>query len=503
MKYKMLSLTAFLLAAGMCSSGLAEEYTHTLYGQVNTAGGQVYRGQVKRGIGDYDPVDTLNHKWLQSCAINLGDSVSKGDRLSMIVDLVGVLRYSLYIDESNSLGTGETHFPNWGFFINRACATYIFGDTEKKPFSLTLGVFHYKYNPEVKNLGEYLFRSTPHPNFIKAPFDESFAQLLGLKFSSLLLGGNLRQDLILSNECTIYPLGDFSLAYVAGYTINPLLDIGVGGQACRIFPVNNRDYLNDLSNDGRWYYASPEDSAADIKKYYSFADIKLMGRINAHPLASMQEIKVPVIGTLFGKNDLNLFVEADVLGLKNIPTHNSPGGPGDFYNKLSERIPVTFGINAPTNPLFAYGLIPTATFLFAKESSMLNDMGARLMWSAGSVGTTAAMLLLQNMLGLNVRPDELSFEFEYWSNRYPNSNENGYVWLTPVPDWKLTDATSDHNRWRWSVFSSKKIGDFFVKFQVAHDHLIAYVPMNHRFNPKDNLGPAGNWWWTIKTGYSF
>ncbi len=501
MKYKMLSLTAFLLAAGMYSTGLAEEYSHTLFGQVNTAGGQIYRGLVEEKI-EGGKVDTLNHKWLQSCAMVLGDSVSKGDRLSMVVDLVGVLHYSLYIDEQNALGTGDTHFPNWAFFINRAFATYILGNPETKPFTLTFGVFHYKYNPDVNNLGEYLFRSMPYPNFISAPFDAPFAQLLGLKFSSLLLGGNLRQDIILSSECAIFPLGDFSLAYVAGLKIGPLLDIGVGGQACRVLPVFNRDYLNDLSTDGRYYYASPEDAAADKKTYYTFKGIKLMGRINVHPLASAPEIKVPVIGTLFGKQDLTLYAEANVLGLKNYPIYTT-GVQEEYYNKLSERIPITFGINAPTNPVFAYGIIPTATFLLAKDKSMLKDMNNRLFWSGGSVAATAATLLVQDMLGLNVRPDVLSFEFEYWSNRYPNSNTNGYGWLIPIPDWNFTDPMSDHNRWRWSVFSTKQIGDFFVKFQVAQDHMIAYVPMNHRFNPKDNLGAAGNWWWTLKTGYSF
>jgi hypothetical protein len=500
MKYKMLSLTAFLLAAGMYSTGLAEEYSHTLSGEVNTTGGQIYRGLVKKFFSGN--VDTLDHKWLQSCAMVLIDSVSKGARLSMVVDLVGVLRYSLYIDETNALGTGDTHFPGWAFGINRAFANYIFGDVETKPLMLTFGVFHYKYNPDVKNLGEYLFRSMPYPNFVQTPFDFPLAQLLGLKFSSLLLGGNLRQDLILSSECSIFPLGDFSLTYVAGMKIGPLLDIGVGGQACRILPVFNRDYINDLTPDGRYYYASLEDATADKKSYYTFAGIKLMGRINVHPLASAPEIKVPVMGALFGKEDLALYAEANVLGLKNYPIYTA-GGQEEYYNRLSERIPITFGVNAPTNPVFAYGIIPTATFLLAKDRSMLKDMNSRLLWSGGSVAATAATLLVQNMLGLNVRPDVLSFEFEYSSNRYPNSNVNGYQSLIPIPDLQSTDALSEHNRWRWSVFSKKKIGDFFVKFQVAHDHMIAYVPMNHRFNPKDNLGAAGNWWWTLKTGYSF
>jgi hypothetical protein len=503
MKNIALRSVLLMIIAGMYASGLAEEYTYTLYGQVNTTGGQIYRGLVyQRGIGEGYPIDTLDHKWLQSCAMVLGDSVAKGDRLSMVVDLVAVLRYSLYIDEQNALGTGESHVPNWYFGINRAFATYIFGDTEKKPFSLTLGFFHYKYNPDVKNLGEYLFRSMAYPNFIWTPFDQAFAGILGLKFSSLLLEGNLRQDLIVSSEYEIYPLGDFSLSYVAGLKLGPLLDIGAGGQACRVFPVVNRGYVNDQTMDGRYYYASPQDSAADKKSYYSFSGIKLMGRINVHPLASAPEIKLPVIGTLFGKEDLNIYAEANVLGLKNYPTHN-PAEPKDFYNKLSERIPVTFGINAPTNPLFAYGIIPTATFLLAKDKSMFKNNGGRVAWCAGSVAATAATLLVQNMLGVNVRPDALSFEFEYWSNRYPNSNIYGYQNLIPIPDWKFTDATSNHNRWRWSVNANKKMGDLFVKFQVAHDHTIAYMPLAYRSNPKDNLGAAGYWWWMLKTGFSF
>lgn len=502
-----------LIIVGLQAFTIADPYKHTMYGEGNMVSGQIYRGEI-RNLVTNDSAGPLNHQWLQTTAMVLGDSVTKGDRLSMIVDLVGVLRYSAYIDETNALGTVETRYPNWAFIINRAFMNYILGDPETKPFMLTMGVFHYKYNPDVKNLGEYLFRSMAYPNFVETPFDGAGASILGLKLSSLLLGGNLRQDLILSNEWQLYPLNDFSLAYVAGVKLGPFLDIGAGGQAFHLFSVRE-DFTtpdkNRLSNDvpGAWYYKTVQDSIAGVRTYYSFRGIKLMGRINAYPLAGSSEIKLPVLGTLFGGQDLKVYAEANVLGLQNFPVYYAGSGTDpkqfEFYNKLSERIPVTFGFNAPTNPVLAYGLYPIATFLTAKDKSMLKNMGNRLMWSAGSAITTAGMVALQNVFNLNVRPDVLSFELEYWSNRYPNSYSSVYQDFVPIPEWnyKAMDSTLAPTRWHWSVYTTKRMGDFYVKFQVAHDHTMVFVPTLHRFTPADNLMNAGYWWWTLKTGYSF
>jgi hypothetical protein len=238
-----------------------------------------------------------------------------------------------------------------------------------------------------------------------------------------------------------------------------------------------------------------------------------MGRININPLAmaAVPEIKLPVIGTLFGPEDLKLYAEASVLGLKNYLPHNIDK-KWDFYTKLSERIPVTFGINAPTNPVVAYGIIPIATFLFGKDAFMFSkqeqgervkDFTKRLFWGAGSAATTAAMLFLQNQFDINVRPDVLSFEFEYWSNRYANGWEKVYRLYIPAPEFDGGSATVMHNRWRWSVFTTKRMGNFFAKLQIAHDHMVAYQAQLNEAPTVDNLGAAGYWWWTLKTGYSF
>ncbi len=531
MKPAIIGMMALTLITGIYVIGNAEELVQTLYGEGNINTGQIVNGNSRY---ETDP-GSMQHRWLQSNAMVLGDSMTSGSRMTMKIEMVSVLRFSSLVQNDNQIGMIDARLPSGGIYITQASGTHIFGDPETKPFSVTLGLFPYKYNPDVKNLGEYLFRTMAYPSYINANFDQPFVRILGLKFSSLLLGGNLRQDLILSNEWEQYPTKDFSLAYVAGMNIGNIVDIGIGGQAFHLFSVRGNYTTPDSVRtqnqwtDGQWYYATASDSMVDKKTPFSFKGIKLMGRINIHPLASVPEIKAPVIGTLFGKEDLTLYAEANVLGLKNIPTHN-PGGQWDFYNKLSERIPITFGVNAPTNPVFAYGIIPIAAFLFAKDNYMFStqeqqwgpyynvNMGAmdtgwhavkvedfkkRLVWSAGSVVTTAAALFLQDKLGLNVRPDVLSFEFEYWSNRYPNSWYNIYNFFIAAPEYIEFNPTYDHNRWRWSVFTTKRFGNFFAKLQLAHDHMVAFQTQLNRIGTVDNLGAAGFWWWTLKTGYSF
>lgn len=533
MKPFITGVMALTLAAGLYAADTADELKQTLYGE-----GNINAGQIVNGNSRYEP-SGIQHRWLQSNAMVLGDSVTSGDRISMKIELVGVARFSSFVQDQNGLGYIDARLPSSGFYFNQASATYVFGDPELKPLSITTGYFPYKYNPDVKNLGEYLFRSTAYPNYIYASFDQPFARMLGLKISSRLLNGALRQDLILSNEWEQYPTKDFSLAYIAGMNIGNFIDIGVGAQAFHLFSTRGNyttpDSIRTLGkwNDGQWYYASPEDSAADIKTPYSFKAVKLMGRVTVNPLANVPEIKLPVVGTLFGKEDLKLYAEADVLGLKNYPTCNPDYGLGrqwEFYNKLSERIPATFGINAPTNPVMAYGIIPIAAFMLAKDEFMFSrqeqqlgvywnggtgtwdtgmvgvrvkDFSKRLLWSAGSAVTTAAMLFLQNKFDINVRPDVLSFELEYWSNPYPNSWEKIYRLYIPAPEFDVASATYQHNRWRWSVSAAKQMGNFFAKLQLAHDHMVAYQVQLNQIGTVDNLGVAGYWWWSLKTGYKF
>jgi hypothetical protein len=254
MKYKRAGIAGILLITGIYTLGVADELKNTLYGEGNMTGGEIFRGVARR-----DPITYFTHRWLQSNEIILGDSVAKGDRMTINLSLRGLLHYAYYIDPTNDIGGWQTRFPCWAFQVNSASGTYVFGDPETKPLSLTLGFFPYKYNPEVKNLGEYLFRSMAYPNFLNTVFDEPYQRILGLKLSSLLLDGRLRQDFIVSNEWDINPTQDFSVAYVAGFNINKVFDIGIGGQAYHLFSVNNR-YTHPTWNENTWYIANEADA---------------------------------------------------------------------------------------------------------------------------------------------------------------------------------------------------------------------------------------------------
>jgi hypothetical protein len=98
---------------------------------------------------------------------------------------------------------------------------YSFGDPQNPFLQIEAGYFPYKYNPDVRNLGEYLFRSFCYPASLLNTFDRPYADLLGLRIGNAipLSGGSFHHDLLFTSETKYYPLKDFSLSYVADYSI--------------------------------------------------------------------------------------------------------------------------------------------------------------------------------------------------------------------------------------------------------------------------------------------
>lgn len=142
----------------------------------------------------------------------------------------------------------EVENPEWGgtqyksFFVGPSVA-----DLEYKVFSendrelrLGLGMFGYKYNPDAANLGEYLFRTGPYPNYIMTGgysfLNNSAATLQGLK--GFYRNGNLTFDVFLTTETVMPPLYDLSLAGMIKYRIaDGLMDVGLGVNAKRLIPI--------------------------------------------------------------------------------------------------------------------------------------------------------------------------------------------------------------------------------------------------------------------------
>jgi hypothetical protein len=145
--------------------------------------------------------------------------------------------------------------------------------------------------------------------------------------------------------------------------------------------------------------------------YYTFQGIKLMAR-------AALDFKEFFPSTHFTPNDLRLYAEVALLGVKDYPFY--------YENKL-ERMPIMFGFN-----------VPTFRFL-----------------------------------------DILSIQAEYYKSRFPNNLDN--LWKQGLPVWTLDEPEYPtrynpekytRDDWKWSIYGKRHvIKGVELFFQVATDHL--------------------------------
>ena len=267
-------------------------------------------------------------------------------------------------------------------YVTQAKFAYTLGDKEAPLLQSTFGLFPFIYNPDVRNLGEYLLRGPVYPGIVFSEFeskriDPTIANTLGLNLKSVL--GGFKQDLILKSETDLPPLFDFSLAYLAEYSVKGLFSIGAGVNFHRLLPMksdltnltdagfrkDNRSPLSAKTPYQQKYIYVPADTVAfnadgtlkpnaagrdssngtftkldDTTYIWSSRDTtvlthrgtKVMGRFSFDPKG--------LFGAgPFGPNDLKIYGEAALIGVRNYP---------GVYTKRSERIPFMVGFNIPT-----------------------------------------------------------------------------------------------------------------------------------------------------------
>ncbi|MFC1585283.1 hypothetical protein ACFL5V_07035 [Fibrobacterota bacterium] len=352
-------------------------------------------------------------------------------------------------------------------------------------FELAAGLFPYKYNPEVRNLGEYLFRSGTYPGWLVTNFDWPVAQLTGLRLSSTAFN-SWQNDLLLTTEMKYYPFYDLSYTWITSYKIGKVIDIGGGICLARYTPMSSKlttRKIDDVNRPTNFYLenivmnadtipgaaGAPDTinytsvASADTAGYYTFTGTKLMGRITLdlkHLLGSAVD--------LFAETDGKLYAEVNVLALEN---------QGWYYDDVKERMPISFGFNIPTFKLL----------------------------------------------------DVLSFEMEHYDSPYPNSYGNQVLFIlppnggTPTPYFALENGSSWEYRpirgtpyslgegenwkryktddnWKWSLYAKRTFADHFaVVFQAARDHWRSSSNSNSKRDYEEGLPFNGNWYWGLKT----
>jgi hypothetical protein len=284
---------------------------------------------------------------------------------------------------------------------------------ENDTLTTEFGYFPVKYNPEAMNLGEYLFRSNAYPPLLISGFEiADKVKMAGVHTGYRKHGsaGTFKADMFVNTETENYPTLDISLSYLIGYTTpKPFFDFSSGISFFHMIPF---DRNRTTPPDSRTYQALTMfvDSVTHDTTRYTFKGTKVAARATI-------DLKYLFNSEIFGKNDLKLYGESAILGLKDYP---------GWYNNIFERMPIMIGFNIP-----AFKLL-----------------------------------------------DVLAAEVEYYPMPYQNSYHLLWKSSSPVPDFNLYAGKNYYSDWKpktdddwkWSVYASKKIKNIRLSGQIASDH---------------------------------
>ena len=326
-------------------------------------------------------------------------------------------------------------------YITRADFVYSPSET----FNLDVGYFPFKYNDDARNLGEYLFRSGTYPQYLITNFDFAAARVAGVRANGVVFN-NLHYDALLTSNFEYSTIGDLNFTAITSYSfLDKFIGLGGGFSLCSFISADKKHtrpkinteeadmYIDDHSDSIYVPFSGP--FAGDTLHYsnYTFAGTKLMGRIAVDP----KKLFSDELGSIFGKEDLKIYGEAAVLGVKNYPGSiagsyvkpDSINRPDDSvfvsltrYDDIIKRIPVMFGFNIPTFKLL----------------------------------------------------DVLSMEWEWFGSPYPNDMEMIYMDGIPVTQKSYKSGStstyedSTNDNWKWSFYAKKTLaGHFHVVFQMG------------------------------------
>lgn len=303
------------------------------------------------------------------------------------------------------------------------------------------GVMEYTFNPDVKNLGNYMYRSSSYPLVLKTNLDYPYANIVGIHPEIGLLNNTLKLGSIINSITTQAPFNDFSLGFFASYSPeSKFIDVGFGICADRLISVNDRatDVVNDKANLG--------DTTLTLRS------TKIDFRINLDPKKLLGE----GIEDMLGKEDGKVYFEAAMLGTKD-PTLCFPVD-SILPKSIFRRVPLLFGVNIPTFKVLDY-LSFEVEFL---DYPYAND------WWGAIVGAPTP------------KPSRPSNSDTTWVENY---------------------RTKDN--WKWSVQLKKSISKFdFIAF-VANDHKF-YDTFNAEIQgvTEQTLRTPKDWHWYIKLQYN-
>ncbi len=407
-----------------------------ILGSASIEFGQIVKG---RYLGEQ-----IDHVWLSRPSLILGAEAFLNQKLRIGIQLEGEYWYDTYPHKLVPNQALEPFKNRPNIILREAQGTYSFIDSDNTSLKLSMGVFPFKYNDEARNLGEYLFRSRPYPNFVYTSFDFAEVRLYGANIYNSLLKGMLSQNLILYSEMETQPLHDFSLSYLAEFNLKEIFNLGAGVSFYKLFPVNKEDEIKPPKSENI-YLPDITDTTTD---YYSFQGTML-------DLYLCFDIKKLFKTEIFGENDLKLYAEAAILGVKSFNDVDTINDRPNYYKKIGERIPFMFGFNIPTFKIF----------------------------------------------------EVITFELEYYHWKYPispyNPTREGNLPL-PVASYTNDSTFYEKDNWKWSVYAKcPVVKGWNIIAQFARDHSHHRTQTELHRDVEEIINRPRHWIWMGKIQYEF
>jgi hypothetical protein len=367
--------------------------------------GQIVKGGINSRSGkvtDGALIQNLTAGLSLSAALSERDSLGLGFEIQMYNNYPIISEYAMF------------RYQYFYAYLSQAAFSHVFGDTKTPYLTLTAGYFPEKYNKDSRNLGEYLFRTGTYPQYILTNFDFSMARLMGVRANYKPID-NLTIEGILYSNVQWYAVGDWNLAAIANYNISNIVEIGIGGCLNSIVSANS-DNTTPRDPATLYHIKYNATTGARDSSFYTFKGSKIIAKLAVDAKELMPWCKANM-----GKEDLKLYSEAAILGLKDYP-ENLLGTTA--YDSILDRIPIMVGFNIPTFKIL----------------------------------------------------DVLSCEVEWFGNKYDNDIGGLVIYGTPLSGGIGVNGNSrdryKHDNWKWSIYGTKKIGrNYLITGQVASDHM--------------------------------
>lgn len=457
----------FLAAAAgilLCSCICFGEHGETVQLKLNPSGFAAMEfGEIVKGGFNKKTNANMDQVWMNQMIAGLSVDAAFDARNSLDIGM----EMRMYNDFPVSINLKpEYRYQYFYPYLSRAEFTHLFGNSVEKPLvTLSAGYFPFKYDKDVRNLGEYLFRTGAYPQFILNSIDFPLARLMGIHatFSgegiysgsdkdatigqSLLR--NLKVDGMLYSNLQWYALGDWNAAILASEKFAGCVEFGLGAAFNSILSVDST--LTTPHHPATVYHVTyNETTGKRDSSFYTFKGAKLMAR-------AAIDLKKFLPSGIFGKEDLRIYGEMAILGLKDYP-RNFNGGIS--YDSILERTPIMAGLN-----------LPAFKFL-----------------------------------------DVFSIEVEYFKSPYPNDIGAITNLGLPIPGPLDANGGKDYrsmsiyrnDKLKWSIHASKTIAGYYtIMAQIASDHLRPLAVNDWNIDFEEALHTTSQWYYMLKLTAGF